>query len=123
MRLPLGALQAAPEFLEVVELEKERAIGQARTIVWRPAEAYHRQAMARRYSSASRQRSKLVMAMSLPRLETSVAKMPKLMRSRSASLRDSSLADSFLSRVKDLRRSLAGGLPSHCITRSCPAYA
>eukprot|EP00965_Chrysotila_dentata_P136227 4504489-Pleurochrysis_carterae.AAC.1 len=37
--------------------------------------------------------------------------MPKLMRSRSASLRARSLASSFLSRVKDFSRSLAGGLP------------
>eukprot|EP00965_Chrysotila_dentata_P052557 1743843-Pleurochrysis_carterae.AAC.1 len=48
--------------------------------------------------------------------------MPKLMRSRSASLRERSLANSFLSSAKDLRRSLAGGLPSLCMTRSCPAY-
>eukprot|EP00965_Chrysotila_dentata_P172332 5687745-Pleurochrysis_carterae.AAC.1 len=45
MRFSLGALQAAPEFVEVVtQLDKERAIGQARTIVRRPAGAY-RQAM------------------------------------------------------------------------------
>eukprot|EP00965_Chrysotila_dentata_P119741 3959183-Pleurochrysis_carterae.AAC.1 len=60
--------------------------------------------------------------MSLPRLETSMAKMPKLLRSRSASLRERSLASSFLSSAKDLRRSLAGGLPPVCMTRSCPAY-
>eukprot|EP00965_Chrysotila_dentata_P031675 1056355-Pleurochrysis_carterae.AAC.1 len=45
------------------------------------------------------------------------------MRSRSASFRGRSLASSFLSRVKDLRRSLEGGLPSVCMTRSWPAYA
>eukprot|EP00965_Chrysotila_dentata_P173297 5720252-Pleurochrysis_carterae.AAC.2 len=45
MRLPLGALQASPEFVEVVKLKEGRAIGQARAIVRRPAEA-HRQAMA-----------------------------------------------------------------------------
>eukprot|EP00965_Chrysotila_dentata_P181767 6000639-Pleurochrysis_carterae.AAC.2 len=44
------------------------------------------------------------------------------MRSRSASLRDNSLLNSFLSTVKDLRRSLAGGLPSVCITWSWSAY-
>eukprot|EP00965_Chrysotila_dentata_P114909 3797894-Pleurochrysis_carterae.AAC.1 len=60
--------------------------------------------------------------MSLPRLEASAAKMPKLMRSRSASLRENSLLNSFLSRVNDLRRLLAGGLPSVCITRGWPAY-
>eukprot|EP00965_Chrysotila_dentata_P088138 2910005-Pleurochrysis_carterae.AAC.1 len=45
MRLPLGALQTAPEFVEVVKLEKEGAIVQARAIVRRPAEV-HRQTMA-----------------------------------------------------------------------------
>eukprot|EP00965_Chrysotila_dentata_P082008 2706361-Pleurochrysis_carterae.AAC.1 len=60
--------------------------------------------------------------MSLPLREDSAAKMPKLMRSRSASLRARSLASSFLSRVKDFSRSLAGGPPSVCMTRSCPPY-
>eukprot|EP00965_Chrysotila_dentata_P023468 777924-Pleurochrysis_carterae.AAC.1 len=59
--------------------------------------------------------------MSLPRREASAAKMPKLMRSRSASLRARSLASSFLSKVKDFSRSLAGGLSSVCMTGSCPA--
>eukprot|EP00965_Chrysotila_dentata_P146227 4828981-Pleurochrysis_carterae.AAC.1 len=45
MRLPLGALQAPPKFVEVVKLEKERTVGEARAIVRRPAEA-HRQATA-----------------------------------------------------------------------------
>eukprot|EP00965_Chrysotila_dentata_P089729 2962192-Pleurochrysis_carterae.AAC.1 len=48
--------------------------------------------------------------------------MPKLMRSRSASLKERSLASSVLSSAKDLRRSLGGELPSVCMTRSCPAY-
>eukprot|EP00965_Chrysotila_dentata_P018614 619682-Pleurochrysis_carterae.AAC.1 len=60
--------------------------------------------------------------MSLPLREASAAKMPKLMRSKSASLRKRSLDSSFLSRVKDFKRSPAGGLPSVCMTRSCPAY-
>eukprot|EP00965_Chrysotila_dentata_P119914 3966005-Pleurochrysis_carterae.AAC.2 len=59
--------------------------------------------------------------MSLPCRKASAAIMPKLIRSNSASLRATSLARSFSSRVKDLRQSLAGGLPSVRITRSCPA--
>eukprot|EP00965_Chrysotila_dentata_P125453 4147755-Pleurochrysis_carterae.AAC.2 len=61
--------------------------------------------------------------MSLPHLEASAAKVPKFMRSRSASLRDKSLLNSHLSRAKDLRRSSAGGLQTVCTTRSWPAYA
>eukprot|EP00965_Chrysotila_dentata_P107679 3556878-Pleurochrysis_carterae.AAC.1 len=127
MCFALGALQAATQLVEVVQLKEEGAVGEARetSLGDQPKPTVRRwpnSASSRRYSPDLRQRSKFVMTMSLPLREASAAKKPKLMRSRSASLRERSLDSSFLSRVRDYRRSLAGGLPSVCMTRSCPAY-
>eukprot|EP00965_Chrysotila_dentata_P113055 3735472-Pleurochrysis_carterae.AAC.1 len=79
-----------------MQLEEEVAVGEVGAIVEGAAkanrEAVANSASSRRYSPDLRQRSKFVMAMSLPRREASAAEMPKLMRSRSASLRARSLA-------------------------------
>eukprot|EP00965_Chrysotila_dentata_P147446 4867329-Pleurochrysis_carterae.AAC.1 len=116
MCLALGALQGATQFVEVMQLEEEGAVGEARAVLGdQPKPTVRRWlnfASSRRYSPDLRQLSKFVMTMSLPLREASAAKMPKLMRSRSASLRERSLASSFLSWVNDFKRSLAGGLPS-----------
>eukprot|EP00965_Chrysotila_dentata_P085120 2808501-Pleurochrysis_carterae.AAC.6 len=115
MRFSLGALQAAAQLVEVVQLHDKRPVGQARAIG---------KSVASWYSPALRKRSKLFMIMSLPRREASTASQtPRLTRSRSASFRARSSVSSFLSRVKHLMRSLAGGHPSVCMTRSWPAYA
>eukprot|EP00965_Chrysotila_dentata_P223145 6193405-Pleurochrysis_carterae.AAC.3 len=127
VRLPLRALQAAPELVEVVKLEKEGAIGQAQAVMRRLAEA-HRQPMTE-LGELQQVLSRLEAALEVGQDHELAppqglgSKMPKSMRSKYASLGGKSLVDSFLLRVKDLRRSLAGGLRSVCMTRSCPAYA
>eukprot|EP00965_Chrysotila_dentata_P034889 1161423-Pleurochrysis_carterae.AAC.1 len=109
-----------------MQLEEEGAVGEARPSLGdQPKPTVRRwpnSASSRRYSPDLRQRSKFVLTMSLPLREASAAKMPNLMRPRSASVRARSLASSFLSRANDFKRSLAGGLPSVCMSRSCPAY-
>eukprot|EP00965_Chrysotila_dentata_P242515 6204913-Pleurochrysis_carterae.AAC.2 len=77
MRFTLGALQAATEFVKVVELEEEGAVGEAGAVVGGPAEAdcepVSDQTLRARGGTHSilRQRSRFVMTMSLPRREAS----------------------------------------------------
>eukprot|EP00965_Chrysotila_dentata_P122158 4038634-Pleurochrysis_carterae.AAC.3 len=95
-----------------MQLEEEGAVGEAGAIVGGAAKADPLKV---------RHDHELAPPRGLGRKDAEVDEVQ--VRYRSASLRARSLASSFVSRVKDFSRSLAGGLPSVCMTRGCPAYA
>eukprot|EP00965_Chrysotila_dentata_P231363 6198313-Pleurochrysis_carterae.AAC.4 len=125
MRLPLGALQAPPKFVEVVKLEKERTIGEARAIVRRLAEAHH-QAMAKLGEFQE------VLACFEAVLEVGYdheLSLPRGFRGENAEVDEvqvCKLERQQLGQLIFVKRKvfekLSSGLPSICITRSCPAY-
>eukprot|EP00965_Chrysotila_dentata_P219664 6191275-Pleurochrysis_carterae.AAC.2 len=127
VRFTLSALQATSQLVEVVQLQQEGAVGEARAVVRGPIEADSKPVTELGELEEVFARLKAALEVghhhkfATPRgFDSKDAQFDEF---KVGQLQGEDLSELVLVKGEGLRRSLEGGLPFVCMTRSWPAYA